>query len=100
MTTIILNVVRTTGMVPDLRLGTLFVHCSDKLMDVTAFTSVQSCIHFSHLSCIDEGSVGLQRKVFSSAWKRFTMGLSSELCGGQSMCGNNVSCSLRHSSTN
>ncbi|MED6250345.1 hypothetical protein ATANTOWER_030338 [Ataeniobius toweri] len=36
---------------------------------------------------------------FSSTSQRFSMGLRSGLCGGQSMCENDVSCSLNHSFT-
>ena len=54
-------------------------------LNVTAFISVQSWIHFLSRSCIDDGRVGLLRKVFSSTSQRFSMGLQSGLCGDQSM---------------
>ena len=38
-------------------------------------------------------------KVFSSTSQRFSVGLRSGLCGGQSMFENDVSCSLYHSFT-
>lgn len=58
--------------------------------------STQSCIHFSPSSCINDGRIGPLHKVFSSASQRFQMGLRSGLCGGQTMCENDVSCSLNH----
>ena len=57
---------------------------------VTRFISVHCCIHFSPRSCIDNERVGPLHKAFSSTTQRFSMGLRSGICGGQSMCENCV----------
>ena len=67
--------------------------------NVTRFISVQWCIHFSPKSWIDDGRVGPLCKAFSSKSQRFSMGFRSGRCGGQSVCENDVSCSLNHSFT-
>ena len=89
-------------LVPPLALITAHIRCgivSISFCNATTFNFIQSCIHFSPRSCIDDGRVGPLCKVFSSTSQRFLMRLRSELCGGQSMCENYVSCSLKHSSS-
>lgn len=63
---------------------------------VTTFISGQSRIHFSPSSCTDDGRYRSLSDVFSSTTQRFSMVLRSGLCGSQSMCENDVSCSMNH----
>ena len=74
-------------------------HCFDKLLQCHKIYFHPVLHQFSPGSCIDDGRVRPLRKAFSSTSQSFSMGLRSGLCGDQSMCENDVSCSLNHSFT-
>ena len=74
-------------------------HFFDKLLQCHKIYFRPVLQYFSPRSCIDNGRVRPLRKAFSSTSQRFSVGLRSRLCGGQSMCENDLSCSLNHSFT-
>lgn len=62
---------------------------STSLCNVTAFTSIQSGAHFSPRSFVIDGIRPLC-KVSSRTSQRLSMGLWFRLCGGESVCENDV----------